>query len=344
MPAPVPRRAGGGRAAALHRSAVVIDLVCPLAGEERHLGEWIRGGATAIGPTVAADEDCAGAMRNLAAWHARLRRMRGTLLHVTSVADVRRAKRRGRLGIVFHFQNTLPFERDPELVELYYRLGVRVVQLTYNARNWVGDGCEEAADAGLSELGRRVIREMNRVGMVVDLSHTGRRTTLEAMEASSAPCIFSHANAAAVHPSRRNLSDEQIDAVAASGGVIGLNGFPAFVSARRRPTLDDLLRHADHIAERVGTDHLSVGLDYYQGQWPFADTRRARALYAERLAQGRWRPESYPPPPWRYPTGLEVPSKLPALTAALLRRGYAAGDVRKILGGNLLRVFGRVWR
>jgi membrane dipeptidase len=208
----------------------------------------------------------------------------------------------------------------------------------------VGDGCEEADDAGLSAFGRQVIREMNRVGMVVDLSHTGHRTTMEAMEASTAPCIFSHANARAVHPSRRNITDAQIDAVAAAGGVIGLNGFPAFVSRRRRPTLDDLLRHADHIAERVGVDHLSVGIDYYQGQWPFADARKARALYAERLAQGRWRPESYPPPPWRYPAGIEVPSKLPALTAGLRRRGYSERDVRKILGENLLRVFRRVWK
>lgn len=116
------------------------------------------------------------------------------------------------------------------------------------------------------------------------------------------------------------------------------------MSGRRWPTLDDLLRHADHIAERVGTDHLSLGLDYYQGQWPFADPRQARALYAERLRQGRWRPDTYPAPPYRYPRGIEVPSRLPALTAALLRRGYREADVRKILGENLLRVFRRVWR
>src|SRR5262249_44793806 len=161
--------------------------------------------------------------------------------------------------------------------------------------------------------GRRVIAEMNRVGMLVDLSHTGRRTTLEAMDTSTRPCIFSHSGARAVHESPRNITDEQIRELGRSGGLIGLNGFPGFVSPRRWPTLDDLLRHADHIAGLIGADHLSVGIDYYSGQWPFADQRRARALYADMLARGRWRPETYPPPPHRYPKGIEVPSKLPAL-------------------------------
>ena len=234
-------RRGGPRtrAEALHREAIVIDLVCPLARVERHLDEWIRGGVTAIGPTVAVDDGCAAAMREVAAWYERLRRLRGKLLHVTRVEHIRQVRRRRRLGIIFHFQNTMPFERDPDLVELYYRLGVRVAQLTYNTRNWVGDGCEEPADSGLSAFGRRIVREMNRVGMVVDLSHTGHRTTMDAMEVSSAPCIFSHANAFAVHGNGRNIRNDQIKALAASGGVIGLNGFPAFVGKRRWPTVDD---------------------------------------------------------------------------------------------------------
>jgi len=331
-------------ARSVHEQAIVIDLVCPLANHEPALDEWIRGGATAIGPTVAADHGLEATMGLLATWRARLTRRADRLLLVTSADDFRHAKRERKLGIVFHFQNTQPFERNPDLVELYYRLGVRVVQLTYNVRNWVGDGCAEPADSGLSEFGRRIVREMNRVGMVVDLSHTGYRTTMEAMEVSSAPCIFSHANARAVHDSPRNLRDDQLKAVAASGGVVGLNGFPAFVSPRRWPTLDELLRHADYIADRIGVDHLSVGIDYYQGQWPFANTAAAKAMYATALASGRWSAETYPPPPYKYPKGIEVPAKLPALTAGLLARGFTAADVAKVLGGNLIRVFGQVWK
>ena len=328
----------------LHEQSIVIDLVCPLAGTERYLDEWIRGGVAAIGPTVASDDDLPSAMTKLATWRARLARLPDRLRHVTTVADVRRAKQQRKLGIIFHFQNTQPFERNPELVELYYRLGVRVAQLTYNTRTWVGDGCEEPANSGLSDFGRRIVREMNRVGMVVDLSHTGHRTTMEAMEVSSAPCIFSHANAYAVHASDRNIRDDQIKAVAASGGVIGLNGFPAFVGPRRWPTVDDLVRHAEYIAGKIGVDHLSVGIDYYQGQWPFIGTADAKAMYAVRVREGRWSPKNYPPPPYKYPKGIEVPSKLPALTAALRRAGFSASDVRKVLGENLLRVFGRVWK
>jgi membrane dipeptidase len=336
--------ATGSRAAALHRRAVVIDMVCPLLEEERHLEEWIAGGATCVGPTVAVDHTLAQTMDRLAAWFERLRRLPDKILHVTRVEDIARAKRERKLGIIFHFQNTQPLERNPELVEIYYRLGVRMIQLTYNLKNWVGDGCDELTDAGLSEFGRRVIREMNRVGMVVDLSHTGYRTTMEAIEVSQAPAVFSHSNVKAVCDSRRNLTDDQIAAVAETGGVIGLVAYPAFVSRRRWPTLDDLLRHADHIAERVGTDHISVGLDFYQGQWPYASARQAAALYAEALRTGRWRPGTYPKPPWRYARGVEVPSKLPNLTAALLKRGYSERDVRKILGENLVRVFTRVWK
>ncbi|MFQ5828395.1 MAG: dipeptidase [Candidatus Methylomirabilia bacterium] len=333
-----------GSTSKLHREAIVIDMVCPLLFTERYIDEWIKGGATAVGPTVAADDNCAVAVGHIGMWYERLRRRSSQLVHVTRVEDVYRAKNERKLGIIFHFQNTQPFERNLDLVEVFYRLGVRMVQLTYNVKSWVGDGCEEATDSGLSEFGRRVIREMNRVGMVVDLSHTGYRTTMEAMEVSEGPVVFSHSNAKAVHASRRNLRDDQIKTVAEKGGVIGLNGFPVFVSKRRWPTLDELLLHTDYIADLVGTDHLSLGLDFYGGQWPFASPREARALYGERLKTGRWQPATYPPPPYKYPRGIEVPSKLESLTHGLLARGYGEKDVEKILGGNLMRVFGKVWK
>lgn len=331
-------------AARLHRDAIVIDMVCPLAMDERYLGEWVKGGATCVGPTLAVDHSLPEAMANVAAWYERFRRLGDRILHVTRVEDIRRAKREGKLGIIFHFQNTQPFERNPGLVEVYYRLGVRMAQLTYNLKNWVGDGCDELTDAGLSGFGRRIIGEMNRAGMVVDLSHTGYRTTMEAMEVSEAPVVFSHSGVKAVCDSPRNLRDDQIKAVAAKNGVIGLNAYPAFVSKRRWPTLDDLVTHADHIVQMVGADHVSVGLDYYQGQWPFASTREAMALYEAALRTGRWRAGTYPKPPYRYAKGVEVPSRLGNLTAALLTRGYGERDVRKILGENLIRVFTAVWK
>jgi membrane dipeptidase len=327
----------------LHRETTVIDMVCPLLVREQYIDEWVRGGATCVGPTVAADHTLVETMAQITMWYERFRRL-GALLHVTRVEDIARAKTEGKLGIVFHFQNTQPLERDAGLVEVYYRLGVRMMQLTYNLKNWVGDGCDELTDAGLSTFGRQVIREMNRVGMVVDLSHTGYRTTMEAIDASEATVVFSHSGAKAVHDSARNIRDDQIKAVAAKGGVVGLNGFPAFVSKRRWPTVDDLVDHAAHIADLVGPEHISVGIDYYHGQWPFASPKEAAAMYAAALSSGRWRAGTYPKPPYKYAKGIEVPSKLGNLTAVLLRRGFGEKDVRKIMGENLVRVFTDVWK
>jgi membrane dipeptidase len=328
----------------VHRSAVVYDAVCPLLALENTLEDWIEGGATMVGPTVASDHDCVATMRNLAMWYDRLRRRRSQLLHVTSVADIRRAKAEHKLGILFHFQNAVPVGEDLGLVEIYYRLGVRMIQLTYNRRNLIGDGCEEPGDAGLSSFGVQLVKEMNRVGMVVDLSHTGYRTTMEAMQVSGAPVVFSHANVKALRDCNRNLRDDQIKAVAHTGGVIGLCGFPAFVSSAPRPTLDDLLAHCDYLANLVGVDHIGIGLDYFQGQAPYAPLAEAQRLYQASIGSGRWKPETYPPPPFEYPQGVETPAQLPNLTQALLARGYTPDEVRQILGENFLRVFAQVWK
>ena len=326
----------------VHREAIVIDATCPLANRMEFLEDWVRGGATAITPSVEASNGVEGAMRSIAGWHKRIEAHRDRFSQVMCAADIEAAKSQGRLGIIFHFQNTDPVDDDLDLLPVYARLGVRMVQLTYNRKNRVGDGCEERTDAGLSRFGVRLIQEMNRLRLLVDLSHTGYRTTMEAMEISNAPPVFSHANCRAVCDSVRNLRDDQIRAVAARGGTIGIVGFPAFVAPVPRPTLDHLIAHIDHIAGLVGTDAIALGLDYFDGMAGVMPTEEAAALYERLLATGVWTPEGYPPPPWHYPEGLERPSGLPQLTAALLDRGYGAEDVHKILGGNFLRVFHQV--
>jgi membrane dipeptidase len=179
-----------------------------------------------------------------------------------------------------------------------------------------------------------MIAEMNRLGIVVDVSHTGLTSSLEAIEASSAPCIASHSNAAAVHANRRNLPNELVEAIAAGGGVIGMNGFPSFVAASDRPTLDQLIDHIVHIDGLVGPGHVGLGIDFYEG---------GRADYEAALASGAWSADNYGPPPYHYPAGLEGPAGLPALTARLLERGYEENGVRGILGENWLRVYEDVW-
>jgi membrane dipeptidase len=330
-------------ARALHARAIVIDVTCPLANRPEYLDRWIAGGATAIAPSLASTQDSRAAIRSIGAWLRRIDHSEDRLRLVTRADDITGVKRDGRLGIIFHFQGADPVEDDLSLLGIYHRLGVRIIQLTYNRKNRVGDGCEERTDAGLSRFGIALIREMNRLGVVVDCAHTGVRTTLEAMDASTAPVVFSHANARAVHPSARNLTDEQIRAAAATGGVIGMVGYPAFVAGDPRPTLDHLIRHIDYIAHLVGPQHVGLGIDYWIGQAGVATDEQAHVLYRELLETGVWEPANYPPPPWYYPAGMELPDGLPRLTDALVARGYGDAEIEGILGGNFLRVFRQVW-
>jgi membrane dipeptidase len=170
---------------------------------------------------------------------------------------------------------------------------------------------------------------MNAIHMVVDLSHVGYRTSMEAIEVSGAPVIFSHSNADSVCSSKRNLKDDQVTALAANGGVIGLNAFPAFVK-EDAPTLDDLIAHIDYIADLVGPDHIGIGFDF------------AQESIEEYKAFG-YDPEVYPLPPWTYPRDIDDVSKTPNLTDGLLARGYSESDIKKILGENFLRVYEEVW-
>jgi membrane dipeptidase len=202
-------------ATALHDAAIVIDAVCPLLMDHRHLELYRRGGATAVAPTVGGSENAETALRTIGRW-IKLIRNAGDLALVRRAADIEAAKRDRRLGIILHFQGTDPIEDDVDLIDAYKSLGVGMVQLTYNVRNRVGDGCEEPGDAGLSRFGRDVVKRLNEARIVVDCSHTGYRTTMDAIEASRRPTVFSHAGAFSVHPSPRNITDEQIKAVAKS--------------------------------------------------------------------------------------------------------------------------------
>jgi membrane dipeptidase len=321
---------------ALHASSVVIDGTCPGEWWRERYHDWLVGGAGACVVTVGARGGCQETIGRLANTY-RFIRERDELVLAAQVQHIRDAQRDGKLAVVLQFQGTHPLEYDSDLVEVYWRLGVRVVQITYNVRSPVGDGCEEPGDAGLSRFGRRIVAELNRTGIVVDVSHTGARTSLDAVEVSTAPCIASHSNALAVHSSRRNLSDELIRAIAASGGAIGVNGFGPFVTPSAKPTLDQYIDHMAYIADLVGSQHVAIGLDYTVPDPPMR-------YYEQFVRDGNWAPDSYPPPPWSYPDGLDHASHLPNLTERLYQRGFGEDDIRGILGENWLRVFDHVWR
>jgi membrane dipeptidase len=327
----------------VHESAIVIDSVSPLSADGQYLDVYRDGGVTVVTPTVAmGGATASSAIRALGLWH-RLFRTRPDLIQVRSGTDIRKAKETGSLGILLAFQGADAIEDDIDLIDAYKSLGVGVMQLTYNVENLLGYGCEEATDEGLTRLGRDAVARMNEANVVVDCSHTGYRTSMEAIEASQAPVIFSHSNAYAVHATPRNITDDLIRAAADTGGAIGGVGYPAFVSNKSQPSLDDMIDHVAYIADLVGIDHVGVGMDYFPGQdgiMPLAD---AQKMYELLLESGHWSPSSYPPPPYTFPEGIETPDLLPALTAGLLKRGFAVSEVKKIVGGNWLRVFEAVW-
>lgn len=330
-------------AEALHRDAIVIDATCPLAREVRYLDWWREGGATAIAPTIFG---MAGNARTgfaaIGGWHRYVRERDDTLI-VYQAADIERAKRDGKLGLILHCQGTALIEDELDLVDAYHAAGLRIVQLCYNRKNLVGDGAAERTDSGLSYFGVALVERLNKLGLIVDCAHTGHRTSMEAVEHSTAPVIISHANARAVHDNRRNIDDELIHAIAASGGVVGTVGFPSFLTAQGQPSLDQFIDDIAYKADLVGIDHVGVGVDYYLGQHPVENDEDARARYDQMVADGHWRPSEYPPPPYIYPEGIETPRTLPRLTERLLERGFAEADVRKILGLNWVRVYRQVW-
>lgn len=259
-----------------------------------------------------------------------------------TVDDVRQAKVDGQVAFIIGCQDASILEDDPGLVEVFWRLGMRAMQLTYNPRNLLGDGCLEPANAGLSRLGRVMIEEMNRVGVQLDLSHVGERTSLEAIDASSKPVIFSHSNPKARAGSPRNITDEQIKSCAERGGVIGCTPFAPsnWTGGETPPDIESFVGHVEYVADLVGVDHVAFGTDSEAtpGAYPVELRARLAASYPESSEAFR-----AAHPGVTTSAGIESMEGLPEVTAKLLERGWAEGDVRKFLGENLLRVYGENW-
>ena len=315
----------------LMREAIVCDMTLPwikgFIDEDTTLQRFHRAGIDFVSLTVnVADNPLAATIHHIAKVKAQILAHRGQMVFAATAEEITAAKATGRLAVGLHFQSTEPLERSVELVRTFYDLGVRHMLLAYNQKNAVGDGCAERTDSGLSRYGIQVIEEMNRVGVLVDGSHTGYRTTMEAMEVCKGPFIFSHSNAYALVPHYRNIRDEQIRACARSGGLIGINGVNEFLGDPAAST-EGIFRHVDYVSHLVGTRHVGIGLDYVQNleavwQWVQND----RSLW----------PDNNGAPP-EYPAHGQ-PEQIRELAALMLARGYPREDVSNILGGNFLRV------
>jgi membrane dipeptidase len=298
--------------------------------------QYLAGGVTHGSFTVAADVETSvlATIKSIARTRNFFLRDPERFLLVDGADDILRAGREGKLAVSFNFQGTNPLTGDLDMLELYRRLGVGHILLAYNHRNMVGYGCHEPNDEGLSRFGLRVVEKMNEVGIIVDGSHAGHRTSMEMLEVTSAPAIFSHSNPRALCDHERCITDDQIRACARTGGVIGLTGVGVFISKEGDDvSAGRIVEGIDYVAQLVGPEHAGLGLDFVNDP-----NRAARMLRAGRRQYGN--PGSQGTKELRFAS----PTAIPEIAQRLVDRGYAEKEVRGVLGENWLRVCREVWR
>jgi membrane dipeptidase len=304
-----------------------------------------RGGVTGVNFTIAIDHSFSEACRNISLVVNSLEHAAsGKLVQVRSGEEIREVKRSDGCGLLFGFQNTLPVEFNLGFLKTFHTLGVRIVQLTYQKRNLVGDGCGEKEDAGLSEFGVKVVEELNRLGILIDLSHCGYKTTMEAIELSKSPVAFTHANAKALNDCIRCKSDEQIHALTEKEGVMGITVLSKFLrpnGGMTGTTLEDFLDHVAYVVDLVGVDHVGLGFDVFElrSKEDFQEHHEGRFYlkYPEMKMGAKEEPyENY------FCEGLRSMSETLNVTRGLVSRGYSDEEIEKILGENFLRLFKRI--
>lgn len=308
---------------------IVVDLHCDtildLQEGRRRLGERSARGhidlprlreggvdvqvfAVYVAPRVA-PRGPARAQELIAAFKAAVAAHPDQIVQVTTVAGIEQAQREGKVAAVLSIENGDALGGEVRALDVFYQQGVRMLGLTWNPSNALGDGALGREHGGLTDLGRAVLQRMEALGIVVDVSHLSEAAFWDALRATRGPVVASHSNASALHPHPRNLTDDQLRAVARRGGVVGVNFYPGFLGAA---AMERVLDHIAHMVRVMGVDHVALGSDF------------------DGISQA--------------PAGLEDVSRLPNLTAGLQARGYAVEQIRKIMGENALRVFREVWK
>lgn len=317
------------------RPMVIDALNC--SNWDRELFEELRaGGVSCINITCAVWENARETLGKLTKWYGLFREHSDLIMPVYSGSDIQEAHARGKTGIILGFQNASPIENDLSLVEVFHRLGVRVIQLTYNNQNHIGGSCYEARDSGLSRFGREVVREMNRLGVVIDLSHVGERTSLDAIEASTRPVAITHSDPYAFHPSKRNKSNHLLKVLAEQGGILGSSLYPHFIGGNQT-TLEAYCEMIARTVDLMGIDHVGIGSDL---------VRKQTSQYLNWLRMGRWtQTVDYGPgsadqpgwPPWQ--EWFQSPLDFPRLAQGLRATGFSEAETAKIMGENWQRFF-----
>lgn len=342
------------QSAALYDRGIVIDCLAsptsfnvpwpppgPLSKEQ--LDNIARSGITAVNVTVS-DRSFENTVRNIALIQGEVESHPDRLLLVRQTSDVERAKKEGKLGLILGFQEGEMIGRDLGLLDVFRRLGVRIIQPTYNVRNLLGDGCLEPGDAGLSELGRHAVQRMNELGIALDLSHCGTHTTADGIATSSRPVLISHSGCRAVHDNPRNKYDRELRALANRGGVIGIYLMP-YLGNDGSPyaTKEMFVQHLRHALDVCGEDHVGIGSDQsitpvvespeYLKAWKEGGELRKRLGFEAPDEAGRF----------PYIPELNNPRRLDMIAAEMAKMGYSDSVAEKVIGANFERAFQEIW-
>jgi len=326
---------------ALHRSALVLDGLTPYyVLDEPYTEDLVKGGVKAIFLSVVSPQG----------WNETLERTETALAKIeaspllalaTRAEDIRRAAASGRIAVVLVTQAMDMLEKDARRVGVLYRLGYRVLGVCYTFANLLGCGCGELKDGGLTFYGKDVVAAVNELPIMLDVSHAGHQTSLEAVQLARAPCV-THANAHAVVANDRNKHDEVLKIIAAKGGIAGLNALPSTVRqpVPRDATLEDAMRQLDYLLGLMGEAHVGLGLDYVEGY------KRAGKVAPQSVRNRTLRPDLFGSVDdylnVKYPAGLSYITELPNLTQAMAERGYSEARMRGVLGENWVRAFERL--
>lgn len=348
-----PRPAWGG-----YEQAVVIDTLggpglydaepyAPL--NAAALADTKASGLTAVNLTVNGASvgnyarNYEDAVREIAYWNGQIAAHPEALMQIRRATDLAEAKRSGRLGLIYGFQDAAPFGENLDRLDTFWDLGVRIYQLTYNKRNLVGDGCLEKANAGLSDFGRKLVAKLNERKALVDLSHAGQRTTLDAAAVSKTPIAITHTGCAAIAPFPRNKTDEELKAVADKGGYVGIYLMP-FLRSQGQPMAVDLVAHLEHAIDVCGEDHVGIGTDGVIS--PVAVTPEFKKKFADEIADRRKRGISAPgedPNVYTFIPDLNRADRFARIAELLAERKHSDARIAKVLGGNFARLLTDVW-
>lgn len=296
-----------------------------------------KSGVHTIHVTIAYWENIRETLENIGTWNRHFINHVDLIMPVRKAADILEAKRLGKVGIIFGFQNCSPIEDDVKMVEILHQLGVRIMQLTYNNQSFLATGCYEEQDAGITRFGRQVIKEMNRVGMVIDMSHSAEKSTLEAIEISERPIAITHANPTFFHKALRNKSETVIRAIGESEGMLGFSMYPFHLKNGSDCTLEEFCQMIGETADMIGIDRIGIGSDLCLN-WDYT--------VLEWMRSGRWTTSvdhgegSAEKPSWPEQPSWFVGSKdLHTIAKGLANQGFSDDDIAKVMGENWLSFF-----